>query len=95
MKRLVDELDHRMLLNEKDPLEIRAFQYDIVCNGYELSSGAIRNHDSETMCRAFEIAGGDHSFHMLKSAGRSDDEVLGEVAQKVSSWIKTQFRGGS
>src|SRR5438874_1421922 len=32
-------------LNEKDPLDIRAFQYDIVCNGYELSSGAIRNHD--------------------------------------------------
>jgi len=44
-------------LNEKDPLHIKAFQYDIVCNGYELSSGAIRNHDPETMYRAFEIAG--------------------------------------
>jgi aspartyl-tRNA synthetase len=44
-------------LNEKPPLDIKAFQYDIVCNGYELSSGAIRNHHPETMYRAFEIAG--------------------------------------
>ena len=40
-----------------DPLTIKAFQYDIVCNGVELSSGAIRNHDPETMVKAFEIAG--------------------------------------
>lgn len=44
-------------LNEKDPLDILAWQYDIVCNGVELSSGAVRNHDRETMIRAFEIAG--------------------------------------
>jgi aspartyl-tRNA synthetase len=44
-------------LNSKDPLSIRAFQYDIVCNGVELSSGAIRNHRPDTMLRAFEIAG--------------------------------------
>ncbi|GGB58164.1 aspartate--tRNA(Asp/Asn) ligase [Tistrella bauzanensis] len=44
-------------LNTKDPLEINAFQYDIVCNGVELSSGAIRNHLPEIMYRAFEIAG--------------------------------------
>ncbi len=44
-------------LNSKDPLDIRAFQYDIVCNGHELSSGAIRNHRPELMYRAFEIAG--------------------------------------
>jgi aspartyl-tRNA synthetase len=44
-------------LNSKDPLEIRAFQYDIVCNGVELSSGAIRNHRPDVMIRAFEIAG--------------------------------------
>jgi aspartyl-tRNA synthetase len=44
-------------LNTKDPLTIMAFQYDIVCNGYELSSGAIRNHQPEIMYRAFEIAG--------------------------------------
>jgi aspartyl-tRNA synthetase len=44
------------LLN-KDPLTIKAFQYDIVCNGIELSSGAIRNHRPEIMYKAFEIAG--------------------------------------
>ena len=44
-------------LEKKDPLEIKAFQYDIVCNGVELSSGAIRNHKPEIMYKAFEIAG--------------------------------------
>jgi len=44
-------------LNTKDPLTIKAFQYDIVCNGVELSSGAIRNHRPDIMLRAFEIAG--------------------------------------
>jgi aspartyl-tRNA synthetase len=44
-------------LNTMNPLDIKAFQYDIVCNGVELSSGAIRNHRPEIMIRAFEIAG--------------------------------------
>jgi aspartyl-tRNA synthetase len=44
-------------LNEQDPLTINAYQYDIVCNGVELSSGAIRNHLPEIMYKAFEIAG--------------------------------------
>ena len=44
-------------LNTKEPLDILAWQYDIVCNGVELSSGAIRNHRPEIMYRAFEIAG--------------------------------------
>ncbi len=44
-------------LQTLDPLTIKAFQYDIVCNGYELSSGAIRNHRADTMLKAFEIAG--------------------------------------
>ena len=44
-------------LNGQDPLTIKAFQYDIVCNGVELSSGAIRNHRPDIMIRAFEIAG--------------------------------------
>ena len=44
-------------LKEKDPLDILAYQYDIVCNGVELSSGAVRNHDMEIMEKAFEIAG--------------------------------------
>jgi aspartyl-tRNA synthetase len=44
-------------LNTMDPLDIKAFQYDIICNGVELSSGAIRNHRPDVMIRAFEIAG--------------------------------------
>ncbi len=46
-------------LHTMDPYEILAYQYDIVCNGVELSSGAVRNHDLQTMVRAFEIAGYD------------------------------------
>lgn len=46
-------------LNNMDPLEILAYQYDIVCNGVELSSGAVRNHDIEIMKKAFAIAGYD------------------------------------
>ncbi|MDD5872982.1 MAG: aspartate--tRNA ligase, partial [Clostridia bacterium] len=46
-------------LNTKDPLDILAYQYDIVCNGIELSSGAVRNHDIDIMVKAFEIAGYD------------------------------------
>ena len=46
-------------LNTQDPLEILAYQYDIVCNGVELSSGAVRNHDMDIMVKAFEIAGYD------------------------------------
>ena len=46
-------------LEEKEPLDIVAYQYDIVCNGIELSSGAVRNHDPEIMIKAFEIAGYD------------------------------------
>ena len=48
-------------LETKDPLDILAYQYDIVCNGYELCSGAIRNHKAEIMLKAFEIAGYDAS----------------------------------
>ncbi len=48
-------------LETQDPLEILAWQYDIVCNGYELSSGAIRNHKPEIMYKAFELAGYDNA----------------------------------
>ncbi|WP_226660549.1 aspartate--tRNA ligase [Alteriqipengyuania lutimaris] len=44
-------------LENQDPLDIKAWQYDIVCNGYELSSGAIRNHRPDIMYKAFEVAG--------------------------------------
>ena len=46
-------------LNSREPLEILAYQYDIVCNGVELSSGAVRNHNLDVMVKAFEIAGYD------------------------------------
>ncbi len=46
-------------LNHENPLDILAYQYDIVCNGVELSSGAVRNHDMEIMVKAFELAGYD------------------------------------
>ena len=75
-------------LNEKDPLHIRAFQYDIVCNGYELSSGAIRNHDPETMYRAFEIAGYsrpevDQRFRALISALKFGAPPHGGIAPGI------------
>ena len=44
-------------LEEKDPLDVLAYQYDIVCNGVELSSGAVRNHDPEIMLKAFSLVG--------------------------------------
>ncbi len=44
-------------LENKDPLDILAYQYDLVCNGYEMASGAVRNHNPEIMIKAFEIAG--------------------------------------
>lgn len=53
-------------LNTKDPLDILAYQYDIVCNGVELSSGAVRNHDMQIMVKAFEIAGYDEEVLKTK-----------------------------
>ena len=47
----------REALENKEPLDILAYQYDVVCNGYEMASGAVRNHDPELMVKAFEIAG--------------------------------------
>ena len=44
-------------MNSKNPLDILAFQYDVVCNGIEITSGAIRNHNPEIMYKAFSIAG--------------------------------------
>ena len=44
-------------LENKDPLDIVAYQFDVVCNGYEMASGAVRNHNPELMVKAFEIAG--------------------------------------
>ena len=52
-------------LQNQDPTEILAYQYDIVCNGVELSSGAVRNHDLDIMVKAFDMAG--YSEDVLKS----------------------------
>ena len=56
-------------LDTKDPLDILAYQYDIVCNGIELSSGAIRNHRPDIMKRAFEIAGYSEDVLLSKFGG--------------------------
>ncbi|ANH92508.1 MULTISPECIES: aspartate--tRNA ligase [unclassified Streptomyces] len=56
-------------LENKDPLDILAWQYDIVCNGVELSSGAIRNHEPDIMLKAFEIAGYDNETVEREFAG--------------------------
>ena len=56
-------------LESKDPLEILAYQYDIVCNGVELSSGAIRNHRPDIMKKAFEIAGYPEEVLLEKFGG--------------------------
>lgn len=56
-------------LQTQDPLDILGWQYDIVCNGVELSSGAIRNHDPEIMLKAFEIAGYDRETVEEKFVG--------------------------
>ncbi len=64
------------LLN-KDPLDILAWQYDIVCNGIELSSGAIRNHRPDIMYKAFEIAGYDRSVVDQKFGGMISAFKLG------------------
>ena len=56
-------------LKSKDPLDILAYQYDIVCNGVELSSGAIRNHQPEVMREAFGIAGYDEGVLLERFGG--------------------------
>ena len=75
-------------LETKDPLDILAYQYDIVCNGYELCSGAIRNHRSDIMLKAFEIAGYDASvveeqFGGLSSAFRYGAPPHGGLAPGI------------
>ena len=69
-------------LNTQDPLTIKAFQYDIVCNGVELSSGAIRNHRPDIMIRAFEIAG--YPPEEVESAVRRHAERL--PLRRAAAW---------
>src|SRR3546814_5868370 len=62
-------------LETMDPLDILAWQYDIVCNGVELSSGAIRNHKPEIMYKAFEIAGYTKEEVEANVSGRSEEHT--------------------
>ncbi|MBD3392312.1 MAG: aspartate--tRNA ligase [Chitinivibrionales bacterium] len=64
-------------LESQDPLDVLAYQYDIVCNGVELSSGAIRNHRPDIMYKAFEIAGYDRSVVDAKFGGMVNAFKLG------------------
>ncbi len=75
-------------LEKEDPLSVKAYQYDIVCNGIELSSGAIRNHSLEIMYRAFEIAGYptnivDQQFGALTKAFRYGVPPHGGIAPGI------------
>ncbi|MBO1333565.1 aspartate--tRNA ligase [Streptomyces sp. VRA16 Mangrove soil] len=79
-------------LEEKDPLDILAWQYDIVCNGVELSSGAIRNHEPDIMLKAFEIAGYDrdtveHEFAGMLRAFRFGAPPHGGIAPGVDRMV--------
>ncbi|MBC9714358.1 aspartate--tRNA ligase [Streptomyces sp. TRM66268-LWL] len=79
-------------LEEKDPLDILAWQYDIVCNGIELSSGAIRNHEPDIMLKAFEIAGYDaetveHEFAGMLRAFRFGAPPHGGIAPGVDRMV--------
>ncbi|NQZ47496.1 MAG: aspartate--tRNA ligase, partial [Erythrobacter sp.] len=64
-------------LETMDPLDIKAWQYDIVCNGYELSSGAIRNHRPDIMYKAFELAGYDAAMVDAEFGGMIEAFKLG------------------
>ena len=75
-------------LTSKDLLQVKAFQYDIVCNGYELSSGAIRNHRLDVMYKAFAIAGYnpkevDNKFGALAKAFRFGAPPHGGIAPGI------------
>jgi len=79
-------------LEEKDPLDIIAYQYDIVCNGVELSSGAIRNHCPDIMYRAFEIGGYsreevDTQFGAMVKAFRYGSPPHGGIAPGIDRLI--------
>ncbi|WDM85108.1 aspartate--tRNA ligase [Ehrlichia sp. JZT12] len=75
-------------LNNQDPLSILAYQYDIVCNGIEISSGAIRNHKLDIMYKAFSIAGYtqemvDQKFHSLTRAFKFGAPPHGGIAPGI------------
>ena len=85
-------------LEKKDPLDIKAYQYDIVCNGVELSSGAIRNHKPEIMYKAFDIAGYskkelEDKYEVLKEDYNYLSKKLDEMQnrEKIEQKIQLEF----
>ena len=85
-------------LEEKDPLEIYAYQYDLVCNGVELSSGAVRNHVPEIMVKAFSLVGlGEEDVKakfpaMYKNAQDLMMGAPGQVEQKQLEDVHIQIK---
>ena len=75
-------------LNLNKPLEIKAYQYDIVCNGVELSSGAIRNHVPELMYKLFSIAGYDKKQVDEKFSGMINALSYGAPHTGNSAWSR-------
>ncbi len=78
-------------LNNQDPLTIKAWQYDLVCNGVELSSGAIRNHLPEVMYRAFEIAGYGAEVVDEQFSGMISAFKFGARRMAVSHQVSTEW----
>ena len=83
-------------LEAKDPLDIVAYKYDIIANGLELSSGAIRNHDPELMYKAFEIAGYtkkqvDNKFGAMINAFQYGAPPHGGVAPGIERLLMLLF----
>ncbi len=80
-------------LNTKDPLDILAYQYDIVCNGVELSSGAVRNHDIDIMVKAFEIAGYDEETLKAKFGALYNAFQFGAPEENIREVIAFPMSG--
>jgi aspartyl-tRNA synthetase len=79
-------------LEKQDPLTIFAYQYDLVCNGYEIASGAIRNHIPEIMYKAFALAGHgkevvDTEFAGMINAFRYGAPPHGGIALGIDRWV--------
>ena len=79
-------------LVNKNPLEILAYQYDVVCNGYEVASGAVRNHDPEIMLKAFKIAG--YKEDDVKNKEEYEDEETIEKEDTDEEGNPRQYKTG-
>ena len=71
-------------LNSQDPLTIKAYQYDAVCNGFEIASGSIRNQEPETMVKAFELTGYDAKRSRSSSAASTGPSSMAH--RRMAAW---------